>query len=894
MTRSVLTKNKSATWLAFLLIALFCNSLYTNESAPTEENSANLTLDDADQSSLAHNTQAPIIQNSSQVEEESEQTTDDDYDDENDEEDADDEEENSEFEEQPAAPIKQPIISNIIVQGNVYVTTEAILNRIPYRVGQPFNPQLTGKLIRNLFTELKRFRNISVETETIDENSINLYLNLQEKYPLKDFIFSGNTQLTKKEIYEKLKLDEIPAIDKEELDTIALKIKRLYREKGYHRIDIQTELEVDDSNKAFARFFITEHPRALVKRIEFTGNCNVPSKKLRNILYTREDWLLSFLDRSGIFQEERLEGDKYVIEQYYQNHGYYDAKVTDVIVEPDATNSCFTITYEIQEGALYHINEIKVPGNEILSEEFILCRIPIKPGDVYSRELVVETIKALEFVWGEHGYIFAHVDPSIQADEENKTINLAFYTELGKKITLNRITVRGNKKTRDKVIRRQLVLDEGELLTNQKMEISKNRVESLGYFDQREGVNWKINRADEDSADLDLIVKEARTGNASFQLSFTGTDRSITSPLKGVSMELNVSDINLFGTGIRTNITGRFSHEDVSFMFNMTQPWLFDKPIFGSFDAYHKRLAYEELHHTLPVNEIDTGSVVTTGFVTRMRTFPWINDVFIRAAVGLDNIKYQVIPQAVITRARDELDRFEASESYNILLQKLFRPNSYASVVAQIGQDIRNHPLHPNRGHSWLARAVGAFSGTQGCTGFYKFDFDFHYYTPLIGEYDLIFHFHSFLGFANPFKGRLIPYRDLFHIGGPATVRGFLWGQIGPQFGVIDFEDSFLGDSIGASKALVLNAEFIFPIMSDFSVKGLLFYDGGAGWNNPYISDVPGRFIRHNGFDYRHAVGAGLRLLNPMPLSIDWGFKLDPRKGESVHEVHFNMAYGWS
>ncbi|BDC34230.1 outer membrane protein assembly factor BamA [Candidatus Dependentiae bacterium Noda2021] len=791
-------------------------------------------------------------------------------------------------------PATAPIIGNIIINGNVYVSTEAILNRIPYRIGQPFNPQLTTKLIRNLFKELKRFRNITIETEQIDPNTVTLIINIQEKYPLKDFIFTGNNQLTKKEIYEKLKLDEIPAIDKEELDTIALKIKRLYREKGYHRIDIETELDVDESNKALARFSITEHARAVVKRIEFTGNDHIPSKKLRNIIYTREDWLLSFLDRSGVFQEERLEGDKYAIEQFYQNHGYFNAKVTDVLVEADETNSCFTITYEIQEGDLYTIKDIQVPGNEILSEEFILCRIPIKPGDVYSRELVVETIKALEFVWGEHGYIFAHVDPSIQPDEDTKTVSLAFYTELGKKITLNRITVKGNKKTRDKVIRRQFVLDEGELLTNQKMEISKNRVESLGYFDQREGVNWKINRVGEDLADLDLIVKEARTGNASFQLSFSGTDRSISSPLKGVSMELNVSDINLFGTGIRTNITSRFSHEDVSFMFNMTQPFLFDRPIFGAFDAYHKRLAYEEVHHTLPVNEIDTGGVVTTGFVTRMRTFPWINDVFVRGALGLDNIKYQAIPTAVITRARDEIDRFEAGQAYDILLQKLFRPNTYASLVAQIGQDIRNHPLHPNRGHSWLARAVGAFSGSAGCTGFYKLDFDFHYYTPLIGEYDLIFHWHTFLGFANPFKGRLIPYRDLFHIGGPATVRGFLWGQISPQFGVIDLEDSFLGDSIGASKALYLNVEFIFPIMSDFSVKGLLFYDGGSGWDNPYAKDVPGRFIRHNGFDYRHAVGVGIRLLNPMPLSIDWGFKLDPRKGESVHEVHFNMAYGWS
>jgi len=789
--------------------------------------------------------------------------------------------------------VSQPIIHAILVHGNKHISTEAVLNKIPYRVGHVFNPQLTTRLIRTLFTDLNRFSTITVKQEELSNNLINLHIFVQEKYPLKEFTFEGNKQISQKEIIEKLKLDEIPAVDKEELDTIAQKIKRLYREKGYHKISIDTQLDVDASDKALAHFIIKEFPKTQVRRILFTGNKHVSGKNLRNILFTREDWLLSFLDHSGTFQEERLEGDKHAIEQYYQNHGYFNAKVTDVIVEPDTSNSSFTITYEIQEGDLYTIKEVHVPGNELISEEYLLQRLPVQPGQIYSRELIVETIKALEFMWGERGYIFAHIDPSIQPNDDEKTVSLSFYTELGNPITLNKITIKGNKKTRDKVIRRALVLDEGELITNQRMELSKSRVESLGFFDQREGVNWKVNRLDDDKADLDLMVKEAKTGHAGFQLNITGTERTITEPLKGVSLELNLSDTNLFGTGVRTNMTGRFSHEDMSFLFNITQPWLFDRPIFGSFDMYHKRLAYEELHQTRAVNEIDTGGAITTGFVTWLRNYPLFNDTFVRLAVGLDNIKYQEIPTAVISGAQNAMQLILAEQSYNILLQQLFRPNTYGSIIAQIGQDIRNHPMHPSRGFFWLARAVGAFSGSDSCTGFYKFDFDFHWYTPLIGERDLVFHLHSFLGFANPLKGRLIPYRDLFHIGGYSTVRGFLWGQIGPQFGLVNNEGTFLGDSIGASKALYINAEFIFPITPDFGIKALLFYDGGTGWDNPYVATVPAQFIRHNNFNYRHAVGAGLRLLNPMPLRVDWGFKLDPRKGESAHEVHFNMAYDW-
>ena len=202
--------------------------------------------------------------------------------------------------------------------------------------------------------------------------------------------------------------------------------------------------------------------------------------------------------------------------------------------------------------------------------------------------------------------------------------------------------------------------------------------------------------------------------------------------------------------------------------------------------------------------------------------------------------------------------------------------------------------MHPTNGFSWLGRALTTFNFNERVLGFQKYDIDAHWYTPLIGSYDLIFHLRGYLGIVVPFKHKLIPYRELFHIGGPASVRGFLFGEIGPQFNVFEqLSEATRGDSIGGTKATWINAELIFPITNDMNFKGVLFYDGGAGWDNPYVNADNRRFIRNNHFNYRHAVGFGIRIYNPMPLKVDWGFKLDPRKGEPAYEVHFNSSYEW-
>lgn len=788
-----------------------------------------------------------------------------------------------------------PIIKRIFITGNQYTDTSALMSRIPLRVGASFdtNPSNSGRIIKHLMQEIKSLSYVAVEQKNLDNNFVDITFIISEKPLVQDFIFKGNKQFTSKDLKSKLELEKIQEIERPEAEILATKIKKRYEEKGYLNAKITLLFDVDQNNKATITFVIDEGIPVRIKRICFEGNEHIQSKTLRNILFSRELWIGSVLDGSGVYQKERLEADRHMIEQYYQDNGYLQARVLETKSDIDVQSDYLTVTFVIKEGSLFTIETVDVPDHEKLPAALVRMHIPIHPGQYYSRQAIIRSMKAIEGLWGSIGHIFAHVDPVVIPNFEQKTVHISFDSQPGEPFYLRKINIKGNNKTHDHIIRRSIPLEEGCLITTQGMEFTKNRIESLGYFDQRDGVNWKTVRMDKDTdgkqyADLDLLLKEAKTGNLSLQLNFGGSPKSISDPTGGLSAECNLSDRNLLGTGIKINLTGKLSKEEQNVVFNIAQPWLFDKPIYGAIDAYHRRTGYDELNFTRPVNEIHTGGAATIGFMTGLNWHQELfNDIFVRANFGGERIRYEEHPTAFIN-VTPLLLREEAQTAYNIILNRLFSPGSFGLIGINIGQEKRNHPMHTSRGYNWLLRSQTDIGIWGSNFGFERLDFDAHWYTPLIGERDLILHLRGFLGFAHPFENRSIPYRELFHIGGPASVRGFLFGQISPQFTV-----EGRSDSIGGKKALVVSAELVFPITPDFSIKGVCFYDGGAGWDSPFTSITTSTFITHNTFDYRHSVGFGVRLLNPMPITIDWGFKLDPRPGESTSEVHFNMSYGW-
>lgn len=790
-------------------------------------------------------------------------------------------------------------INQIYIIGNKQVPTEAILDRLPFLPGELFQPEKTRTLIRNLYYELKRFSNISLEADHVGRDLIDIYIIVEEKKPLLSVSFKGNSQVSEKDILEKINFNDIPAIAPEELNKYVHTINRLYIDKGYLRTKITPEI-IEENGKLHVIFNIVEGNKSTVKRVNFCGNNEISGKTLRSLMITREDWLFGFMDRSGTYNPDWIERDKHILEQYYQNNGFINAKVYAADIETDTCNN-INVTVRVDEGEKYNFGNICINGSNLISEEFLLRNMPAQKGDIYSRESIVESIKFLEFIFSDLGFLYTQVEPSIQPNDITKKVDIQFNIDTGMKVFLNKLTIRGNKKTRDKIIRRNIPIEEGGIITNRLMEIAKNNVEGLGYFDTRDGVNWKTTRMSEDEANLDMIVKEVRTGNANVKLGFGGPEMLkndqngnwVNQLMTGVSFEGSVSDSNVAGTGVKFNVTGKLSTKEQDILVNLTQPWLFDKPIYGSLDAFHRRAAYDQLTLALAMNEQRTSASGTLGVVTGWRQVPFFNDTYIRCNAGFDRLTYDRNPQSTIEPRNEYI---LANEEYQRVLDNLFYPGKciahFGWMNIQLGQDKKNHPMHPSNGYTWMMRGMLAFPSFDSCIGYAKWDLDANWFTPLIGPNTLVFRLHGYIGLIHEFKNGIIPYRELFHIGGPASVRGFLFGQIGPQFSVSGTNVN-RSDSIGGSKTAFINAELIFPIMPDFSFKGLIFYDGGTGWDNPYSNLISPQFLISNGFDYRHAVGFGLRVLQPMPMKIDWGFKLDPRPGESGFEVHFAMGYDW-
>jgi outer membrane protein insertion porin family len=768
----------------------------------------------------------------------------------------------------------RPLVNDIIVVGNETVPTSAILACLTYQPGQPFNPEQSNASLRRMYA-LGQIRYAEMKGEDLPDGKVNIYIIVVEKKKLREVKYVGNNHLSDKEIKKKIDFAKIHAVDEEELKKYAKIISELYAEKGYHFAKVTPTMELVD-NQAVVTFAMEEGKHSVVRKISFTGNKLVSSKSLRSILYTREDWLFNFLDSAGVYHSQMLEADKFGIESFYKNHGYLNAKVVDADVHMDPQTKDFDITFHLEEGAQYKIGDITVPGNDMLSEEELLSYLPIRKGMIYSLAYIQKSLEILRNIWGNKGYINAEVDPSIQPNDETKTVNIAFYTDLGTKVRVNRINIIGNKKTRDYVIRRQIRLKEGDWLTTDEMGATKDRIELLGYFDKRQGANWRMNRISDDMVDLDLILKEVRTGSFSLQASTNGQFTDLENPINALSVTIGYGDINFAGRGIKTDVSVVLSRGEQSGYFNIGHPWLFGKPISGNLNVHASAQTYEDLHAVQQVvRERRVGGSLALGYLFR-------NPIDMRALfeAGVERFSFGQPPTAFAGMSP------LAQAQYQTILNWYFQPGYYPWTNLQFDQDLRNHPMHPSQGYRWLADFRAGIPNNSTNYGYLKIDADAAWYTPLIGTADLILCLHGHFGWVHAISTHSVPYRELYHIGGPATVRGFLFGQIGPMFNT---------DSIGASKAFWTNIELVFPIRPDFSMKGAVFYDGGAGWDTPVPIPPDSPFLRNNKFNYRQAVGIGLRMLSPVPVQVDWAFKLDRNKkiGESASELHLGMNHNF-
>jgi len=814
---------------------------------------------------------------------------------------------NSEFDIHYASPdiLKKGYkVRLIALDGLSLVPERAVLSRIFLRIGETFDAQKVKKTIRNIY-DLGYFSDVFIEYIVHDvSDEIDVFICVVEKKKVSEVVIVGNENVSRDTLNKKLQFEKITWIDEKELQGIIKNIKKIYAEKQYHKVVVTGKIEIFDDKSSKVIIAINEGVYSRIRSINFKGNKSMSRHILKDSLATKEAWVLGFFDNSGVFRKEMLDYDRYQIENVYQNNGYHDGHVISIDVQEEVPG-LLDITYEVYEGECYFFRDIILPENSSINEFTLRQLINIRSGSLYSREKIREAIKKIKNKLGEIGYMYAEVHPKMKIDRKKRMIDLEFFVEKGKLVYVREINITGNMVTIDNVIRRELSVVEGSLLTTKTLSDSKRALETLGYFVPRDGVTWIIRSYNRNQAIIDLLIKEAKTGKFFLNIGINsgntaGSDLGDAAPeIHWYDSFLNVSKIgvtikksNFLGRGLGYFLDGSYSSLDKSLSCGAFTNWLFDWPISLAWNLSFRTLKYEDfkLSTNIP-NERDRGCNMQLGF----RAYQ-LKKILFGWNFGIDSISYtdKIIPKL----------QFPDNISYQIAFSEIVFRSFQAGVTTwtsvSISNDTRNNPQKPTDGYQWIidtkfAIPTGWVANIDGHFGYIRSGIDGKWYTPLITEYNVVLFLHGYAGMLWEMPGCNIPYKELFHVGGPQSVRGYNFGQIGP---------TLLGSSLGASKAFFVNSELRFPVNKSGTITAVVFYDGGSGWDtilnsspqqgdgnfdNIFFYTPPEMLIQNNAFSYRQSVGIGFTMDAPMPLQCYWGFKLDPAPNESKYEIHIQM-----
>jgi outer membrane protein insertion porin family len=717
-----------------------------------------------------------------------------------------------------------------------------------------------------------------------------ILVELEEKKLISGYEFTGNSQIPAKKLKSGLNIDELIAVDKDDLARMCRQIERLYKKENYLSAKATATLEGDGPESVKVAFVIEEGPKTKVLKVTFIGCKNISEYKLRNMLATKEDWLLAPLDNSGKFDKDLIERDKRLIEQMYKDQGFLQAGVSEVRIKRADNGTDLEITFCIEEGNLYTVNRLGIPYDDEFNALKIERAITLREEQPYSLSEVRESLSRLEATFGEEGYIFANVYPEILPNHDKRTVDVIFKVDKGERCYINEIEITGNKVTKDYVIRRELLLQEGQLANKSLMERSRLQIEYLDYF-ERGSIDWRVHKVDDGRVNLELVVKEKKSGSASLALNYSPNAGGKTRP----AIQFDLNKRNVLGSGIDIGCGLQVSDGAIKNAFvDFQNPYLFDQDLNFACRGY--------------INKVDFGAdgldpiEDTIGAASNIGFAPIVFGRRLRVIgeLGLESVDYKIPSIAASRKDIASNGRLSIEQVFARYKEDLFTGGDFVWLGGKFILDRLNYSINPTKGWKVELRNKLALSGlsdshplasrVQGHS-MLKCELDSSFYWPLIGPDKLVFSARSRLGFAEPLgNSRKTPiiHKELFNVGGVHTVRGFKWGEVGPAFK--------LGDSrpipVGGKRMFVANFELAAPVGSSPQAPYIFaFYDFGAGWNSQKLNLTQDqtKFIENDKMGMRHSFGCGIKFSMPYPIRVDYGYKLNRKGGEDPSELHITM-----
>lgn len=720
------------------------------------------------------------------------------------------------------------LIDSIRVEGNKRIESEAILAIVTSKKGDSLDMDRLDKDLRNVY-KMGFFREVNLETEDGPSGKV-VIVKVNEKPSISKIGFSGNKKIDDKDLRQESSIKQYSILNLNDIRQSIDRLKEFYRQKGYYNVEIKEKVEDLPNNDVSLLYEINEGEKVYVTQIRFIGNTKFKEKELKEIMETSEKGLLSWFTGSGLLDRKKLEFDLHKVTSFYQNHGYSKAKTGEPQITYEAGKG-LAVTIQIIEGPPYSVNTVKITGatedDLIMAADELLKKVNIMKEKLFNREVVRQDMITLRNLYADEGYAYADVAPIVKEDDENHQVNIVYNISKGEKVRFERINITGNTITRDKVIRRELKVLEGEYFSGKDMKKSTANLHRLGFFEDVE-VQTKKGSQD-DLMVLNVNVKEKPTGSFSMGAGYSSFENVI-----GI---FQISQSNLFGYGQKLQLAAKLGGRTTQVDLRFTEPWFLDRPISAGIDLYKWKLEFDEYTRD------SYGMALRFSFL-----------------LGLDdytrwNIKY----------AYDDTDLTDIDTTAARIIRDQAGRHSSSSITLGISRDTRDKPFHTSTGSSneFSFEYAGGVMG--GDAAFNKYIASTAWYFPL--PLKTVFLTRGSWGFIDdrPADGEL-PIYEKFRLGGINTVRGFKYATISP----IDPES---GDRIGGEKMMFYNLEYRFPLVKEQGVVGLVFFDAGNV------------FTKDDGYSFsgiRKSVGTGIRWLSPIgPIRIEYGKNLDPLEGES-------------
>ncbi len=494
--------------------------------------------------------------------------------------------------------------------------TQAIRGHISSRVGEPLNDAVVDEDVKSIY-KMGFFKRVNAKV-THRGGKLVLIFRLEELPYITNVKLEGLKQLksTDEKIQEALKLHPGAILDPEMVDQTEKALKKVYQDKGYMDVAVNFRTDPGANNSAVAVFVIKEGPLVEIGEVEFTGNKVISSRTLRAAMETQPHNMLSYVFDTGILDAKKLQDDRERITALYYQHGYLNAHVSEpVITRP---NGKLTITLDVDEGEQFKAGKVNLQGDLKVPEKDLTSKLTLRPGEVFKPSTMQHDVLTLSDFYSDRGYAFVNVEPRTQVDPDKHLVNVTFAISPGQQVLVDRIKITGNTKTSDKVIRRELQIQEQEPYSATAIRNSKARLDALGIF-QTTNIGTSPGRAP-DRINLDVAVREGQTG--SFSLA-GGFDSS--SSLFG---NFHVGENNLFGGGQRVSFDAMIGFLFRNYSISYTEPWFLDMPLSAGVDLYsweqflpsftRKSLGFA-LRSSYPLDELGLKSWVRFRWPTWMR-----------------------------------------------------------------------------------------------------------------------------------------------------------------------------------------------------------------------------------------------------------------------------------